>query len=368
SPVRTAKVQFKTVQQFRSLTGNLRPQREAMVAAVEPARVTEILFDEAQPVKQGDVLVRQDDRRLRQEMLAAEADVAVAQAEVAEREAELERLRLDAEAQVRARDQMEGSVSELDVRAAKTAVATAEAQLDASRKRVAASEAAIETLRVRVADLEIRAPFDGVVIRRDVEAGEWLGSGGVVGELMTDQIFEAVIDVPEDFNFAVLSQADPKSVMVTVDTHNFEATPIKLRTVPNVDPRSRRFALVADVRSDDPGKPLAAGMSVTAQVPTGDEAEHLVVPYDALLQNPVGYFVYTARPPGPNGEPSIAVPTQVDILFRLGNEVAVRSRQLEEGADVIVEGGERIMGPMSPIDPRPLETENQSSAAASDTR
>ena len=357
TPVRTAEVERREVQQRQDLTGNLRAKQRATVAAVEPARVTEVLFDEAERVEAGQILIRQDDRRLRQAKVAAEADVAVAKADLAEREADLERLRLDYESQQAAADQMPGSVSELDVRASRTAVSTSEARVEAARQRVDAAGAAIEEIQVRLEDLTIAAPFDGTVVRRMVEVGEWAGAGGAVAEMVSDGVFEAVIDVPERFDFASLRDAAAGAVTVTVDTHDLQLTPDRLRAVPSVDPRSRRYQIVADVRSDDPVRPLAAGMSVTATVPTSTRAEHLVLPYDALLQNAVGDYVYVVAPP--RGEsPATAVPTNVDVLFRFGTEVAVASPQLQPGATVVVEGGERLM-PMTPVDPTPAEDPRQ---------
>jgi hypothetical protein len=120
----------------------------------------------------------------------------------------------------------------------------------------------------------------------------------------------------------------------------------KVRVLPDVDPKSRTFAAVGAVARE---AGLAPGMSVTAWVPTADEAEHLTVCVDAILRGETGSYVYVAQT-GAAGAPATAVPVPVDVLFVDGARAAVRAERLAKDADVVVEGNERLW-PTAPLAP-----------------
>ncbi len=86
-------------------------------------------------------------------------------------------------------------------------------------------------------------------------------------------------------------------------------------------------------------------MSVTATVPNGLLAEHLLISFDAISRNGGGYFVYKAES-APEG--IMALPVSIDVLFRIEELAAVNSHMLEEGDHVIIEGNERLF-PMMPV-------------------
>jgi multidrug efflux system membrane fusion protein len=117
-----------------------------------------------------------------------------------------------------------------------------------------------------------------------------------------------------------------------------------IRIVPFVDPTARTFNVYVRLVNDR--RRLAAGMSISGWVPTGERRDYLTVPSDALLRNDVGFFVYVARSQ-PNG-PALATPAQVTLLFEVDGRVAVRSGSLAPGDIVVTEGNERLF-PMMPV-------------------
>ncbi len=349
SVVQVAEVQRQAIGLRREIPGTLRAKRRSAVASVEPGRVLEVRFDEAAVVAEGDVLVVLDDRRLREDLSAAEAEVAVAQANVQRRRAELEQLRGEAEARQAAADRMAGSVSELTLRQAVTAAAVAEAEVNAAEKSLAAAETRVDRVRVQLSDAVVTAPFDGTIVQRQAEVGEYLQAGATVAILSSTGVFEAVIEVPEQLDFAALSNAAPGDVTIVVPAFELRLTPRSVRVVPELDARSRRFLLVADVESPEAGPALAAGMSVTASLPAAGEAQRLVVPVNAIQRDGAGEYVRMIVP-GQFG-PS-AAPVGVEVLFRSGDlAVLADSPQLQRGASVVIEGGERLR-PGQPVEAR----------------
>jgi HlyD family secretion protein len=197
---------------------------EIDVSAKSPGRIKEILVDEGDFVKAGDVLARMDTTQLEAQRRQAEAQlrragisVDTANTLIVQREAERtaaaavvtqrEAERDAAERTLKRSEQLATSntISQqmLDndraaERSAAAAVAAAEAQLAASEAAINAARAqvvdaqaavdsahaAIESIVAEIDDATLRSPRDGRVQYRVAEPGEVLGSGGRVLNLV----------------------------------------------------------------------------------------------------------------------------------------------------------------------------------------
>ncbi len=65
------------------------------------------------------------------------------------------------------------------------------------RKRAMALSATLKRLKREREKKTIRAPFDGVVVAKTAEVGEWVPVGGVIGVVADDRTVDVVVDVPE---------------------------------------------------------------------------------------------------------------------------------------------------------------------------
>jgi HlyD family secretion protein len=197
---------------------------EIDVSAKSPGRIKEILVDEGEFVKAGQVLARMDTAQLEAQHRQAEAQLQrariaidtanslivqreaerkAAAAVVAQREAELDAARrtLARSEQLAVNNTISQQILDNDraaERGATAAVAAAEAQLAASdaainaakaqvvdaQAAVASAQAAIESIDTEIDDATLRSPRDGRVQYRVAEPGEVLGSGGRVLNLV----------------------------------------------------------------------------------------------------------------------------------------------------------------------------------------
>ncbi|HEY6453053.1 MAG TPA: efflux RND transporter periplasmic adaptor subunit, partial [Steroidobacteraceae bacterium] len=156
--------------------------REATVSAKAIYKVNEVLVQEGQPVKQGQVIARLDDTNARAALDESKAQVkqleaAVAAAKLAADDARPIYLRNNTQlAQgLISPETFDASKSSYD--AAQTAVAVAEANLAVAR-------ASVEINQRFEDDTIIRAPFDGVVTVKNAQPGEivspqFSGGGGI---------------------------------------------------------------------------------------------------------------------------------------------------------------------------------------------
>ncbi len=344
SAVRVEPVRVETVGERRKVTGEVRTVRRSRIAAEEPGRVVELSVLEGQSVSTGDLLCRVDSARLELLLLEVRAGVDQSRAVLREREADAERAERDLAILHGLVERRAANSKELDDAESDRAVAIA--RRDQATLEVAVGEARAAVLLDRISDCDIRAPFDGEVVLRTTEVGQWLEAGGEVCELLATDELEAWLLVPQRFFGPVATSGGALAIEVVVDATGETFRASEFRTLSVVDARARTFPLVVPLPRR---APVAQGMSVSAWVPTGNPAERLLVSPDAILRNEAGTYLYAALP-GPEGELPRALLVPVHVLFSVAGRVVVESPVLAPEMLVVVEGNERLW-PMAPIAP-----------------
>ncbi len=332
-----APVRVIETQETHRVVGTLRAANRAEVAAREDGAVEEVLVDEGDAIGEDDVLVRIDPSRLDAQLAEQRAGATVAGALVSQREAERDRAETDLSMK-RALYRKEAiSQSELldAERASKVAVALEQSARDAH----AAAQAAVTLLEVRRRDLEVCAPFDGRVVVRHAEPGEWVKPGDPLITMVSVRL-EAWLQVPE--RFAAVAVDHPLTVKVGGTGQRVQASGLK--PVPESDQRTRVVSMIAPL--PEASTTLVPGLSVTAELPVSERAPRLAVPNDAITLSYSGPGVF--RPRQSDQGPPLAERVPVRILFRQGGLTLLESEQLKEGDLVVTEGNERLF-PNTPL-------------------
>ena len=169
------------------VTGSIQPERKADLRAEVSAVVLQVLKENGDLVRRGDVLVRLDPTSIRDNLQSAEANVRNATQALDQSERNLQRLKT-------LRDSGMTSLQALD---------DAEVRRNAAQSELAASHARAVLARQQLERTTVRAPFDGVVSDRKVSAGD---TASVGKELLK------VID-PSSMRFAGRVSADKISVV-----------------------------------------------------------------------------------------------------------------------------------------------------------
>ncbi len=337
-------VRLESVQQHRRVTGELRAVRRSSVATREAGLVIEVPVREGMRVKAGDVLARLDSGILQLEIKRAEADEAAAAGIVDERNAN--RSWRERELELYKQSAARGASNVKELLDAESTATIARTRVLQAERLAGVAAARVELLKRRLADMTVRAPFDGVVLARRAELGEWVGEGDPLVELVSVGEVEAWIDIPQRY-FAAVAQQQIE-ITISIDSIQERAGADRLRIIPQVDRRSRSFTVV--VRFPDHGGRLTPGMSLSAWVPTGGRFDALTVSNDAVLRNDVGAYVYVARGGG-SGTPDQATPANVRVRFPVDDRIVVESAALQPGDLVVVEGNERLF-PGAPVIPQ----------------
>lgn len=213
-------------------------------------------------------------------------------------------------------------------------------QIDQSIARVKRQTQELARLETMLSYHTIRAPFEGFVVKKTVEVGQWLTRGDPVVEIVELGFVDVVVHVPE----SLVSQLKVgSSVPVTInalpeDSRRFEGTIYGI--VPSADQRSRTFPVRIRVKNPVRGGSylLKDGMHARATV-TGNPKRAVLVSKDALNLGGPKTVVMLAVP-GPDGKP-VASRVEVDTGVSDGDFIEVVG-ELAVGQQVIVMGNERV--------------------------
>ena len=159
--VRTTIVELREVEQTYAAEAIVEAIRQSTVAAQIAGRIVELNFDVGDYVKQGQVILRIDEREVSQAFAGTQAQVAQAQANLSQAKANFERQRL--------------LVSQKFV--SQAAMDRAAAEYKAAQAQVAATLASAGQAATTKGFAVIVAPYSGVVAARHVEIGEMARPG-----------------------------------------------------------------------------------------------------------------------------------------------------------------------------------------------
>jgi RND family efflux transporter MFP subunit len=197
----------------------------------------------------------------------------------------------------------------------------------ALERRANSLNAEVERIELEIRKAVIRAPFDGVVIKRSVDRGEWLAEGQTVAVLARDDVIDIMVEVPESYIRQVRSGG---KVRVTIAGEEIEGSVAAL--IPRGDVATRNFPV--KIRAAN-SRSFIEGMSAAVWLPTAKTQSAFIVSRDALISNSGRTVVFVLE-----GSKVRALPVAV-IAYESG-EVGIAAEGLQEGMQVVVKGNERL--------------------------
>ncbi|HVB46888.1 MAG TPA: efflux RND transporter periplasmic adaptor subunit [Burkholderiales bacterium] len=269
--VATLKVEPKSVPEYASVPGTVAALQQVRIASRLTGYIERLAVRAGDSVKAGELLVAIDPADTRGQLAQAQAGLARAQATLADAASNRTRFANLYREGAATRQQYEG----------------VERDYAAARSQVAAARAAVDMAHAQSAYAEIRAPFAGVIVERDAEAGD-LATPGRTLLVMEDPARLEVRAQVDEATYAAL--APDQTVPVRSGANLIEA---KLaQRVPAGDPLSHTHLIKLAL---PPGAPVASGGYVMLEVPLGTR-QALVVPASAVVTRAgiAGVFVVSA--------------------------------------------------------------------------
>jgi len=175
----------------------------------------------------------------------------------------------------------------------------------------------------------IRAPFDGVVIEKNVDVGNWVSPGSrlcIVGSI--SDLFVKVSLSESLLAFARTGNTVP----VSIEALGVNVVGTIEGIIPVADPQTR--SVFVKVRLPDMDHPVL-NMSATVSMPVGQKKNMLLIPRDALVSYNGQYMVYTV-------DEGKAAPVPVTIVSYVGDAVAIGPGGVKKGMPVVVDGNDRL--------------------------
>jgi len=245
------------------VSGTLRPKLVAVLRAQVGGRVLDVLVEEGQRVRAGQVLARIDQAALQDAVLGARAQVR--SAELALQLAERDRERTERLGQA-------GALAERDLEAARSAALQAQAALDDARARLRSAEE-------QLGYTTVRAPFAGVVVQTAARPGDVLQAGNEVVTVVDPSLLELEASVPVEQYRAVRVGAPVTFGVGSLPGRAFRGRVARVNAV--LDPQTRQVTLYVDVPNADGA--LVAGLFAEGRL-ADRRARAIVIPLQALDQ------------------------------------------------------------------------------------
>jgi len=259
--LKTGAVEVREVDLSYSADAVVEAVRQSTVAAQIAGRIVDIRFDVGDYVKQGEVLVRIDERAASQALAASEAQVREARATFRNARADYERSR-----QLFAQK----FISQAALDKAEAAYKTAQARLAALL--AGAGQAATERSFATIV-----APYSGVVSARHVELGEMANPGKPLMTGFDPSTLRVVATVPQAQVSAIQTSGRAR---VEIPSLNMWVDATRLTVVPSADPRTHTTRIRLELPADGHG--VYPGVFARAHFLVG-RAPRLLAPREAVI-------------------------------------------------------------------------------------
>ncbi|EIT70390.1 efflux RND transporter periplasmic adaptor subunit [Hydrocarboniphaga effusa] len=186
-------------------SGYVVARRSATVSAKITGKVTEVLIEEGQSVREGEIVGRLDDTNIRAQFNQAQAQLGLAKASHSQLKVQLANAGRDLARKQQLRAQ--NYVSQAEIDNAQTTLDDLKAQLETAARNIDVAREGLDVAQKNLDDTVVRAPFSGVVTVKAAQTGEIvspLSAGGGftrtgIGTIVDMDSLEIEVDVNESF-------------------------------------------------------------------------------------------------------------------------------------------------------------------------
>ena len=285
-------------------SGYVTARRRATISSKVTGKVIEVNVEEGMAVREGQVLARLDDSSLQATLRLYRAQLEAAKRQIPESEVRLEQARVMLQRQERLRS--EGLNTPNDIDNAKAEVDSLIARIASAQEQVKVAESQIAMQQTAIEDTVIRAPFSGVAISKDAQAGEMVSpvsaGGGFtrtgISTIVDMRSLEIEVDVNESYINRVRSGQPVTAVLDAYPDWQIPANVITL--VPTADRQKATVLVRIGFKQLDPRILPDMGVKVTflreadaAETPVAQTVT--LVPQAAVKTEAGASYVFVVR-------------------------------------------------------------------------
>ncbi len=259
-PVETALITRGSISAFLSFNSTVETEAMVDIYPQTTGQVEALLVEEGRIVKEGEPLLKIEDRELRLEVEESTSNFAHLQRNFGRTEDLYNRNLIN-----------------------KQDYENQRYQLETARIR-------LERAQIRLAYTTVRAPFAGVISTREAQVGARVASGSKLFSMVKLDELVARVYVPGRYLPAVA--ADQAAIITSEFMPNKPFQGWVKRISPVVDPKSGTFKVTVGLRNENPGD-LPPGLFVGVRVITDTRNDAVLVPKRAVIFEGGERYVYT---------------------------------------------------------------------------
>ena len=315
SLVEVAPLKKQEINDLQEFIGTVNFDKKSKIASENSGIAKKINFEVGQKVKKDDVLVQIDSEIL-------DAQIKASMAAVNMYEVQLKNSKKNYERYSALIDQKSISQKVFD---------DAKVEFDIANENLTSAKAKLNELTIQKSKKVIKAPYNGVIVEKNVNLDEWLNQGTQIATIVNTQDLEIVFNLPISF-ISNLKSGDIYDV-------NIADKIVKAKlyaAIPSGDKLTRTFPVRFKATSDEF---IFDGASAKINFVKDSKSEALVINRDAVIKRFDMDVVFAVVN-------NVAKMIPVKVLTYSGMDVAIASQGLVEGMSIVTKGNERIFPDM----------------------
>lgn len=319
SLVEVVQIQKAQVNPLQEFVGTLRFDKNSILAAQNEGIVKSIHFEVGDFVKKNQVLVQIDSQLLDAQIKAAQANLDIAKSQNNNALKDYERYEKLLKSKSITQKEYDDALL----------------QSNSSLNQVEALKARLNELYIQKEQKSIKAPYDGVIVEKMINLGEWASSGKAIVKMVNTNGAEFNFSVPlyiiEGLNYKQAYEIEINNRIIHAKL---------LAAIPNGDRLTRTFPIKFKATLENGF--FYDGQEAKVSLSKKGEIEAFVVPRDAVIKRFEQTVIFVVN------EELQAVMIPVRIVGYLGSNVAIDAQEINENMRVVFKGNERIF-PNSPL-------------------
>lgn len=318
SLVNTTKIIKGTVNPLEEFIGTLNFSKSSAIASQSSGAVEQINFETGDQVQKGDILVYIDSQLLNAKIDFAKANMNIAKINLENAKKDYERYKDLIEKKSISQKIFDDSFF----------------KYSSAKQTLNAAAAQYKELKIQKEKKTIKAPYNGIIVDKNVEKAEWLNEGKTVATIISTDKVDMVFNLPTSYIYKL----DTKESYDIYIKDKIISSKL-YAAIPKGDMKTRTFPV--KFKANINNQFLYDGMEVKISLPREKKVNSLIVPRDAVIKRFGQNVVFL------NLE-NKAVMIPVQIIGYDTNNIAINGKGLFENADVVIKGNERIF-PNQPI-------------------
>lgn len=318
SLVEVEKIKRGTINQSQEFIGTLSFNQSSEVASELAGSIKSVEFDLGERVKKSQILATIDTSLIDAEIKSARASIKEIDADLQNAKKELERFQ-------RLHKNQSVTDQEFDSKYF---------NVEKLKAKISTIEASIEELNIKKEKAKIKAPFDGVIVTKNVDIGEWKKDGDSICKIVNPTKVDALFSIPMEL-FEKIKVSENSKIAIGSELYDSKIDSKILEG----DRLTRTFPIKVKLNLN---REIFSQMEAKLILNLQSKMETFLVPKDAVIKRFNQDVVFTVQD-------GVANMLPVEIKGFEGSLVGVINPMLKDDSMVVTKGNERIF-PNQPVE------------------